>query len=116
MPRPLTRRLIEHRTAKKRIRCKLCTHYILKDEIYTYCTCIGFWGSFHNPCFDKLSVNFKSEDMGNPLPNQSSVALRMDTGRRLKDITQLNSGSDKTCVNPSIINPRHEKAGVDSNV
>jgi len=113
MPRSLTRKLIEHRTAKKRIRCKLCTHYILKDESYTYCTCIGFWGSYHNPCFDKLSVNFKSEDMGNPLPNQSSVALGISTGRRLKDIVQVNSGSDKTCVDAGIVNNEPGKAGID---
>lgn len=95
MGRRTVRKLVEERTAKKKMWCTDCHSSIKKGEIYTYATLIGFWGSFHINCFNNLSVFFKTENTGEPCPNQSEAKLKIEQGRVLKDIFQTNTGTQE---------------------
>lgn len=112
--RALKRTLIEACRARKRIKCRWCLKPIYKGMLYTHSTLIGFWGSYHNACFDQLSVNFKTEDMGNPVPNQSEVALSLQTGAVLKDLIQQNTGGEemtKKVTQPACKDCQHYENG-----
>ena len=83
MSRPLKRKLLEVRVAKKKIRCISCRQYIWKGQHYTYCTIVGYWGSYHDACFDKVSVNLESENTGEFKPNSSKQAFQQGVSKRI---------------------------------
>lgn len=93
MGRPLKRNLLEVRTAKKKIRCLHCREYIFKGTSYTFCAIIGFWGSFHNGCFNKLSVSLDTKDTGEYRANSSNKRLMLDTAKKI-DIL-MNTGKEE---------------------
>ena len=92
MPKPLTRRLLETRMAGKKIRCRECREYILKDSPYTYCTIIGFWGSHHKECFDKVSVSLETENTGELSANSSRRAFQQGISKRIVVLKATNEG------------------------
>lgn len=83
MGRPLTRKLLQSRTAKKSVLCRHCLTYIPKGTTYTYSTIIGFWGSYHDSCFRSLSVNLETKVTGEPKPNNSTLRSVHDTAKRI---------------------------------
>lgn len=83
MSRTLKRRLLEVKTARKKIKCKSCHTYIWKGQHYTHCTIIGFWGSYHDACFDRLSVNLETKDTGEVATDSSKVAFQQGISKRI---------------------------------
>ena len=91
MSKPIARKLHEMRIAGRGIRCKLCNTYIPKNTHYTYSTIIGYWGSYHDVCFDRVSVNLESEDTGEFKSNSSKQAFQQGVSERI-DVLKKEGG------------------------
>ena len=83
MSRLLTRRLLEAKTARKKFKCISCHQYIWKGQHYTHCTIVGYWGSYHDACFDKVSINLETEDMGEFKSDSSKQAFQQGISERI---------------------------------
>jgi len=92
MTKPITRRLLEVRIPKKNIRCKTCGQVIWKGHPSTYCRIIGYWGSHHPTCFDKLSINLETEVTGELKPSSSGRAFMRGTQQRISILKSTNEG------------------------